>query len=164
MALPSNIAPYVYPYARTGVFELIGINERVDQNRYSDEVAVAFPAYLGYEITKICLYSTEDGTGAVQRPNGQLFILRADPAIAVNASTLGAGAVWPTVVGKVAIAVADWSATDTGGAVCEKVLADPLHVDASTLWFVFFNEAAGSFNDAAGDDEQLEADVWYRAG
>lgn len=157
-------APYVYPYQRTGVFELIGVNERVDQNRYSDEVAIAIPSYLGYEIAKIMLYSTEDGTGAVQRPNGQLFVLRADPAIAANDATLGAGAVWPTVAAKIPIAMADWSATDAGGACVDKVLAEPIHVDAATLWFTFFNEAAGSFNDVAGDDEQLEADVWFRAG
>jgi hypothetical protein len=68
---------------------------------------------------------------------------------------------WPTVIGVVAIATSDWTSTDTGGAAAFKQVAIPFHALAS-LWFAWFHEHATSLNDAAGDDEQLELNVWYR--
>ena len=144
-----------------GVTELIGINEQVDQSDYSGSVGVALGGTYSGEILSVTLISTEDGSGAIQRPNGTLLILDADPSIASGATSLTA-ANWPKVIGVMEVSAGDWTITDTSGAV-NNVKDQPVPFHAlATLYFVWFHEAATSFNDAAGDDEQLEFNFWYR--
>lgn len=148
--------------AATGPLELIGVNERVDQNRYSQAVTTTVLSRdRGGRIKAVALYATEDGTGDVLRPTGKLLIINADPGHALNATTIGAGTIWPTLVAAIDVAVADWTPTDTGGAMAYFVLDIPYHSAAGTLALVWFHTLAQSFNDAAGDDEQLELNLWY---
>lgn len=112
----------VTPYRRpteiqsSGVLELVGVNEQVDQYEYSQEVEQAFSRTISGEILNVTLISTEDGSGAVLRPEGTLFGLNADPNVSVGATTLGA-ANFPKVVAQVEIDSSLWSTNDTGGAV-----------------------------------------------
>jgi hypothetical protein len=162
-ALPAgtNTIGKVQPFAAVlegGLTELIGVNEQVDQNEYSDEVGVALGGTYSGEVLAVTLYSTEDGSGAVQTPAGKLLLFDADPATSAGDSTVSAAA-WVTLLGVVSFASSDWVG-DANGKVAHKTVALPFHA-LSTLYFVFRNEGS-SFNDAAGDDEQLEVNFWYR--
>jgi len=143
-----------------GLTELIGINEQVDQNDYSGSVAVALPGTVSGEILAVALYSTEDGSGAVQQPAGWLYILDADPAVAAGDTAITA-AERVTVLGRVLVEAGDWEADANGGLAYIVDTPVPFHA-LSALYFVFKLTSATSLNDGAGDDEQLEFNFWYR--
>ena len=143
-----------------GLTELIGINEQVDQNDYGGSVAVALAGTYSGEILSFAFYSTEDGTGAVQEPAGTLLILDADPAVSAGDTAITA-AERVTVLGQVEVAAADWKSDANGASAFIYNQPVPFH-ELATLYFVWFHEDATSFNDGAGDDEQLEFDFWYR--
>src|SRR3990167_1868637 len=141
----------------TGIFELIGINEQVDQNNYGDEIGVALAATHSGTITGITLVSTEDGSGAVMNPVGVLHIFDADPVITVNDAALAAAS-HPFAIAEINVAAADWI-EDTGGAHVSLSLPNsgiPFHA-LGTVYFSFQTTDATSINSAAGDDEQIEA-------
>src|SRR5678816_2662728 len=109
-----------------GLTELIGINEQVDASEYCASVGVSLSGGpLDIEIMAIALYSTEDGTGAVQQPAGKLLILDADPSTTAGDTTLSA-ADFVTVLGRIDIAAEDWHA-DTTGALAYYTCAIPVH-------------------------------------
>jgi hypothetical protein len=152
------------PILELGLTELIGINEQVDQNDYSGSVAVSIASPEGApvsgEILSVCFYSTEDGSGAVQQPEGWLYILDADPAVSSGDTAITA-AERVTVLGRVKLEAADWDVDANGGTayICDTPIA--FH-DLTTLYLVFKLTSATSINSAAGDDEQLEINGWYR--
>ncbi len=143
-----------------GLTELVGINEQVDQNDYGGSVGVTLAERCSGEILAIALYATEDGTGAVQDSAGTLFILDADPAVASGDTALAA-AEWVTVIGRVQVATGDWSVDANGGCAYITDTIVPFH-NLATLYFVWKQTDATGLNDAAGDDEQLEFNFWYR--
>lgn len=160
--MTTDVKPFM-PILEGGLTELVGINDQVDQNDYSDSVgvSVAFDQLpLSGEILSVILISTEDGTGAVQVPNGKLIILDADPAVAFGAVALAA-AEWPTVLGVISVATGDWVSDANGGAayICDQPV--PFHA-LKTLYFVWLHQHATSLNSAGADDEQLEFNFWYR--
>ena len=144
-----------------GVTELVGINEQVDQNDYSGSVAISLGAQpVSGEILAFAFYATEDGSGAILQSTGKLILFDADPAV-TSGDTALAAAEYPTILGVVEVGSSDWHA-DTAGAVA--YITDtpvPFHALA-TLDAVWFHSAATSINSAAGDDEQLELNFWYR--
>lgn len=142
--------------AEVGVTELIGINEQVAQNQYAASVEVSLPARV--EITKVCLYATEDGSGAILTETGTLLVMDADPATSAADAALAA-AEYPTILAQIDFADADWH-EDTAGAVNCVIVADTYHETA--LFLVFFHSGATQWNSAAGDDEQLEINLWYK--
>lgn len=143
-----------------GLTELVGINEQVDQNDYSGSIGVALGGTYSGEILSIAFYATEDGTGAVQDSAGILYIFDADPSIASGDTEMTA-AERVTIIGKIGIGAADWDVDVNGGLayVCNQPI--PFHA-VSTLYFVWKHLDATGLNDAAGDDEQLEFNFWYR--
>ena len=143
-----------------GLTELIGINEQVDQNEYSDEVGVSLGGTYSGEILSVSLFTTEDNTGQILRPSGYLLIFDADPTTTTGDSAITATD-WVLAIGYVSISTSDWTTTDTNGALAFKSVAIPFHA-VSTLYLVWFHTFATSFNDAANDDEQLEVNFWYR--
>ncbi|MBU2072768.1 MAG: hypothetical protein KKA68_21245 [Gammaproteobacteria bacterium] len=150
------------PILEGGLTELVGINEKVDQNDYSGSVGVDVspgPQPSSGVIRSFAFYATEDGSGAVQDSAGILYVLDADPAVASGDTTLAA-AEWPTVIGKVDVAQTEWS-LDAGGGVAYINDQPVWYHDLTTLYFVWKQTDATGLNDAAGDDEQLEFNFWY---
>lgn len=143
-----------------GLTELIGINEQVDQNDYGGSVEIAFGATCSGEILMVTLYSTEDGTGAVQEPDGVLLFLDANPAIAAGDVAMTA-AERVTVIGQINVETTDWQSDANGASACIKDQPIAFH-DLASIFVVWFHENATGFNDGAGDDEQLEMNFWYR--
>ena len=143
-----------------GLTELIGVDEQVDQDDYGASVGVSFGENRSGEFLSFMFYSTEDGTGAVQEPAGTLLILDADPAIAAGDTSMTA-AERVTVLGQVEVAAADWKSDANGASAFIYNRPVPFH-SLSSVYFVWFHEDATSFNDGAGDDEQLEFNAWYR--
>jgi hypothetical protein len=152
----------------TGLVTLIGINDQVDQNDYGPSVQldlvtacgarVSFP--ISGEILQVTLISTESGSGAVNAPNGVLFFLDADPAIAAGDTTMTA-AERATVIGQIEVETADWK-SDANGASAT-IYAKPVAFHAlSSLYAVWLQEHATAYNDAAGDDELLRLNAWFR--
>jgi hypothetical protein len=164
VVLPSDQSAIpVQPFAAIlegGLTELVGIDEQVDQGDYSGSVDVALGGSYSGEILAVALYATEDGTGAVQDSAGILYIFDADPTIASGDTAMSA-AERVTVIGKITVAAADWDVDANGGLAYFKDLHIPFH-DLTTLYFAWKQTDATGLNDAAGDDEQLEFNFWFR--
>jgi len=143
-----------------GLTEMIGVDEQVDQNEYSASVGVALGDVYSGEILSIALYSTESGTGTVQVPEGIVYILDADPNVAAGDTAFTAGE-WVTILGKIRVLAADWDADANGALAYIYDNPVPFH-SLSTLYFVWRQTDAASWNDAAGDDEQLRFNFWFR--
>jgi hypothetical protein len=159
LAIPPRETVPVGGTLEGGLTELVGVDEEVNTNDYSGSVGVALGGTYSGEISDFCFYATEDGAGAIQDSAGQLLVLDADPAVAAGDTALAA-AEHVTVLGKVAVAAADWHIDANGGVA--HINDQPVRFHAlSTLYFVWFHEDAADLNDGAGDDEQLEFNFWY---
>jgi len=143
-----------------GLTELVGINEQVDQNDYSGSIGVALGGSYSGEILSIALYATEDGTGAVQDSAGILYVFDADPTITSGDTSMTA-AERVTILGKIAVGAADWDTDANGGCAYISNVVIPFHA-VETLYFVWKHLDATGLNDAAGDDEVLRFNFWYR--
>lgn len=153
-----------YHMAEGGATEIVGADEQVDQNEYGASVAVALDTTdydsISGEILSFGFLSTEDGTGAIQKPDGTLYIFDADPSISVGDVTM-TNADWLTVMGVVRVSSSDW-VTDTTGAM-NYIIDTPIAFHSViTMYLAWFQEDTTSFNDNAADDEQLEMNFWYR--
>ena len=150
------------PILEAGLFELVGINEQVDQNDYSGEVEITLPTDnpVSGEILAVTLYSTEDGTGAVQTPAGRLIFFDATPTIA-SGDTAVLAASWPLAIGAIKVLATDWIVDSTGAIASIKDQPLPFHA-LTSLFVAWLQEGATALNSAAGDDEQLECNFWYR--
>lgn len=148
------------PILEGGLTELIGVDERVDQNEYGASVGVALAATYSGEILSFTLTTSESGTGAVLTPTGKLYIFDADPTIAAGDVSMTT-AERRTVLGKVHVSAGDWTA-DANGATAYIVDTPVAFHALGTLYFAWWHEDAVSFNDAAGDDEQLQFDFEFR--
>lgn len=141
-----------------GVTELIGINEAVAQNKYSASVGVSLPATrVSGEILQVTLYSRG---GDILQPNGVLFVLDADPAVATGDAALTA-AERLTVIAQIEVETADWKADANGASATIFTRPAAFHA-LSALYFVWLQEHATGFNSAAGDDETLDFNAWIR--
>lgn len=143
-----------------GLTTLITKDEQVDTGEYSRSSGVALGGTYSGEILNVALYSGEEGSGAVQTPDGILYVLSANPALPVGEAALGT-AVWPTIMAKIVVVTADWDADANGAFLYKSGLSIPFHAMAN-LYFVWKQVEAASFNDAAGDDETLKMNFWYR--
>ena len=148
------------PILEGGLTELIGINEQVDQNDYCASVEVELLHTASGEILSVAFYSTEDGSGSVQSPEGWLYVFDADPSIS-NGDTAMTAAARVLILGRIKVEAGDWDADANGGLAYIYDTPIPFH-HLSSLFFAFKLTSATSLNDAAGDDEQLEMNFWYR--
>jgi hypothetical protein len=153
------------PIQELGITQLVGPDQQVDQNEYAASVA-ALLGPSGYnkpisgEILHLTLFSRETGSGSVQTPAGQLLVLDADPATAAGDTSITA-AERLTVIGAIPVTADDWI-SDANGASAT-IFTKPLAFHAlHSLYLLWFHEDATSLNDAAGDDEILEVNAWYR--
>jgi len=148
------------PITEGGLTELIGINEQVDQNDYSGSVGVALVETSSGEILSFTLTTSENGDGAILTPTGKIFVFDADPTIASGDTSMTIGE-RRTVIGKVHVSAADWTA-DANGATAY-IIDTPVAFHAvDTLYFAWFHEDMTSFNALAGDDEMLELNFEFR--
>jgi hypothetical protein len=146
-----------------GLTELVGKDEQVDQNDYGGSVAVSIADNgqpVSGEILSFVFYSTEEGSGSVQTPDGVLLILDADPATSAGDTSITA-AEHQTVLGKVDLETADWHTDANGGVAMIHDVPVPFH-HLTNLYLLWFHENATGLNDGAGDDEVLEVNFWYR--
>jgi hypothetical protein len=161
-ALPAgtNLIGKVQPFSavlETGLVELVGTDEQVDQNDYGGSVAVALGGTYSGEILAATFVST--GGDEIQA-QGRLLILDADPAVAVGDTALSA-AEHGTIVGIIGIGSSDTYHADAGGASIHKTVSIPFHA-LSSLYLVWFLTSATSINSDAGDNEVFSVNLWYR--
>ena len=150
------------PITETGIGELIGKNEQIDQNDYTGSLALTVgidSLPVSGEFLSLMLMTLETGSGAVQTPAGSLFLFDADPNPTAGDTSLTA-AEWKTLLGRVDVSASDWI-SDANGAVAYLDIAVPFH-DLATVYAVFKLTSATSLNDAAGDDEELHCNLWFR--
>ena len=145
-----------------GITELIGINEQVSASQYGATVSVTL-AGPG-EIVKVCLVATEDdagGGGVVFTPAGDLILFDADPATSTDDATI-TNAERLTILAIMTFAATNFK-SDANGAMNCQFTSEVFHV--STM-FATWHSATGEtqWNSAAGDDEQLEFNMWFTRG
>lgn len=149
------------PIEEIGLIELVGIDEKIDQNDYCASVALTVPSEAGSgEIVSVILVQTEDGSGAILSVQGQLLFFDADPDIASGDTALAA-AEWPTLLGTLGFVTADWVTDAAGGAAYKPDLHIPFHA-LSTIYVTFQLLSGTSINSDAADNEQLELNLWIR--
>lgn len=141
--------------ALTGV---IGVNDQVDQNEYSVDVELALGGTYSGELLAIKLVSSEAGTGAVQTPTVRVLFYDVDPVVAAGDTALALAA-RQAEIGMATIYSTDWRSDANGGSAYVAV-AIPFHAVASL--FVVIQNLGTSINDAAGDDEAIAIQAWYR--
>jgi hypothetical protein len=146
-----------------GLTEIVDKDDQVDQNDFSASVALAVADDQGNptsgELLSLVLRTSETGSGAVLTPAGHVIFLDADPAVAAGDTALTL-AEWGTVLGIVDIEAADWISDANGGCVF-KAIAIPYHA-LSSIYVVWLHTDATSINSAAGDDEELHGNFWFR--
>jgi hypothetical protein len=153
----------VKPFAgivEAGTVELIGINEQVDTDDYCASESVALGAAHSGEIVSVLLTTTEDDTGAILEPAGWLYFFDANPNTISGGVVMNVGA-RAFMLGRIKVEAADWDKDANGGSAYIFNQLVFFH-SVSTLYVAFKLTSAVSFNDAAGDDEQLELNFWYR--
>jgi hypothetical protein len=150
-----------------GVTALIGKDQQVDQNDYGASVAITLGIAsrtdepVSGEILSFAFYSTEEGSGSVQTPAGYLLLFDANPAISAGDTAITA-AEHRTILGIVEVEADDWVLSDANGATAYIHDCPVAFHDLSTLYAAWFHNDATSHNDAAGDDERLDFNFWYR--
>lgn len=150
------------PIKEGGIVELIGINEKVDQNDFSEDVILALGASMSGEIIGVTLYMNEAGaTGAVIAETGAIYFFDADPGIASGDTAFPSEAAAQKAIGAVSIAATDWHPAVGSDLVCTKAVAIPFHA-VENLFAVYFHTGATSYNDGADDDELLNVNIWIR--
>jgi hypothetical protein len=145
-----------------GLTELVDKNHQVDQNDFSASVALAVnidALPMSGELLSLVLVTTESGTGAIMKPAGTLVFLDADPSVTAGDTAMTA-AEWKTAIGTVDIEAADWISDANGGLVFKQI-AVPFH-ELANIYTVWLHTDATSLNSAAGDDEEMHINVWYR--
>ena len=145
-----------------GITELVDKDDQVDQNDFSASIALAVnidALPMSGELLSVVLVTTELGSGAIMTPAGTLIFLDADPAVTAGDTAMTA-AEWKTAIGTVDIAASDWISDAAGGLVFKQI-AVPFH-ELSNVYAVWLHTDATSLNSAAGDDEEMHVNVWYR--
>jgi len=152
------------PIREIGVTELVGADEQVDQNEFGAAAEVTLPGTqpVSGEFLSFLLIASESGTGAVQNPTGYLLIFDADPGHSAGDDGSGiTAAEWATLVGAVQVESSDWISEDLGAVAYITDTPVAFH-NVESLFFVWYHTNGTSLNDAAGDDEKLELNAWYR--
>lgn len=162
-SLIGKVAATMQPFAaivEAGLTELIGADEQVDQNDLCGSVAITLGGTYSGEILGALLVSRETGTGAVQTPDGILFFFDADPSISSGDTAMSAAA-RQKLIGQIAVTGTDFDSDANGASVYLVSVPVAFHALAA-LYVAFRLTSATSYNDAAGDDEILEVNLWLR--
>lgn len=143
------------------VLELVGVDERIDQNDYTPDVPFTLrPPDSSGQILGINLITRRGATGGViLTPAGTILVFDVSPAISTGDTALVTG-FHDNILGTVTVATGDWFA-DVGGGVVYKPALIPYYT-LKTLYFAFFWADAASINGATGDQETLEMIANYR--
>lgn len=146
------------PVREVGITELIGVDEEVNTDDFgaSVQVDLAETATSG-EILSVCLYS--DG-GGIQTSAGVLYVYDVDPQI-LSGITTTSNVTNTMVVGQKTFYASDWSADASSARAC-MAIALPFH-DVRYLYFAWLHTDATDLNDAGGDNERLQMNVWIRS-
>jgi len=153
----------MFPPLETAVLELIGKDEAVAQNTFGAAVSYTVPGTTpssGF-LLAFTFISSEEGTGDILTPAGQLLVFDADPGHSAGDSGSGIStAEWQTLICKIDVSSGEWITEDNAAVVNVRDFQPiPFH-RVSTLYFVWRHTSATGFNDAAGDDEVLDVNVW----
>lgn len=155
-----------YLITESGLTELIGKDEQIDQNDYAASVSVTLGdsgvsgRRVSGEILTFLLVSSEEGSGAVLQPSGWLLIFDSDPAIAAGDTAITT-AERQTLIGQVEVSSTDWIADANGAS--QFIFNQPVAFHGLTaIYLTFLLTSSTSINSAAGDDEVLDLNMWYR--
>mgnify|MGYP001080208530 CR=1 FL=1 len=156
------------PIHKLGPVTLIGPDHQVDQNDYSPSVALDLVAAcdtrsaapISGEILHVTLISTEAGDGSVLVPAGVLYLFSADPAITAGDTAITA-AERATVIAQIEVETTDWKADANGASATVYTKPVAFH-PLPALYAAWFHEDATAYNDAAGNNEQLQLVAWLR--
>ena len=137
----------------TGVIELVGINEQIDQNDYGAHVTQNFH---GSGMVVGAVFHSSGGdilqvTGKLLFFNNAVSVAAGDTAITVAERN--------ELIGWIEVD-SNWQADANGASQCIPV-QKAISYDTNGLYLVWFHESATSLNSAAEDDELLTVNLLY---
>ena len=155
-----------YRITETGLTELVGKDEKIDLNDYGASVSITLgdsvqaSRLISGELLTFMLVSSVEGTGAVLQSNGWVLIFDADPAIAAGDTAITA-VERQTLISQVQVSSTDWIADASGAS--HFIFNQPIAFHGlQTIYLAWFHKHATAINSAAGDDEVLDINIWYR--
>ena len=99
-----------------GVTSLVGINDQVAADKYTNTADMALSSNLSGYLTRAALVASETGTGAILKSSGTLLFFDADPNVSAGDSALAAaGAEHKTAVLVKRVLTSDWTSCSKGG-------------------------------------------------
>lgn len=159
MALSSPL----WHITETGITELVGADEQVDQNDFGGSVALTLGdgvRPVSGEFLAFLFVTGEIGTGDVQTPAGTLLLFDVDPDVSAGDTSI-TQAERQSLIAQIDVTAADWISDANGASAYICTQPVPFH-NLQTIYAVWFHTDATGFNDAGGDDESLQMNAWYR--
>lgn len=134
---------------------VIADDDQVDQNEWSDAVAVALGATVSGWITAIQIIQTETGSGAILSDLAfEVFLFASDPSLSAGASTLTAAQDAVRIPGGRVVIENDDIEVYADHAIADIVLEKPIaFASLSTIYAAIKSTGATSINSDAGDNE-----------
>ena len=157
----------------TAYTELIGADEKVDQNEWCASANVAITLEKqGITIHSFLLKQGFDGaaTGVALAPTGTVVFFKGNPSLASGTAIGGLSAAQlALIVGAHDVVAGDWNAWMAAAATTDASLAifhltekiDIPRMANDGFYVAFLYTGATSFNSAAGDEETLEIKLVY---
>jgi hypothetical protein len=153
---------------RVADITLIGANDQVDANEFGASQEFDLDGdprnsgTLSAELVSVTLVSRESGTGSVIKPAVDLVFFNSDPSLSAGTTSLSPAQL-AAIIGVVSIGTSSFASTLSVAAIGSKAFALPMISDAEgKVWIAPINRSSTSYNDAAGDDELLEAKIQFR--
>ena len=138
----------------TGMIELVGEDEQVDQNDYGAHVTANLKG--SGEILSACFISIG---GDILQVSGKLLIFNAAVTVAAGDTSITTGE-RGELIAMIDVSASAWQA-DVNGA-SQSILVQPVPYDTNDLYLVWFHESATSINSDAQDNEELWVNLFYR--
>ena len=138
----------------SGVTELVGADEQVDQNDYGAHVTLNLKG--SGEILSACFLSVG---GDILQVSGKLMIFNASVSVAAGDTSITTTE-RAELIGMIEVSSSGWQADANGAS--QSILVQPIPYDTNDLYLVWFHESATSINSDGQDEEVLSVNLLYR--
>lgn len=146
--------PFQVGIFETGITNLVGSDEQIDQNDYGAHIMVNL--HGSGEILGAHFMSSG---GDVLEVGGKLMIFNAAVTVAAGDTSITVDERYE-LCGIIEVSSSDWQ-SDANGA-SQYIYDQPVAYNTNWLYLVWFHESATSINSGEQDEEELDVNLFYR--